>query len=337
MPTYYKVLGAVEISTAIEKPNLDISLTRDRLVPSRAFTQLREVVRASLHWYGMLRTKYEGKTPGAPAEHARTAMQSLRAALREYKEEIEPQIWTVLDEASRDALKAARDRERALAREVALLGGLATAGVATIAYHNEVERQLAQIEHLVETSPGIPDGVTEELRKWAAQARTLRKVFSHLTHRENLDAETELGASRLVGDVEEQLSFALKGLEIQKDIPRGEKLARASYIEWTSIFQLLFGSAADVARQTGNRSVEVRLSTSGGRRVLDITVPRLDRAGGDSTEGLEFYTENLADPTKTGLAIIRAMGSSRGWACGLEDNPNSSRKVSISWKGGREA
>ena len=50
LPQWNQVLGSVEISTATE-PNLDVTITRDRLVDSETFGHLRDTVRRVTHWY----------------------------------------------------------------------------------------------------------------------------------------------------------------------------------------------------------------------------------------------------------------------------------------------
>lgn len=332
MPTYYKVVGSVEISTANE-PNLKISITRDRLADSPAFEALRSALRASIHWYGMLRTQFEEKGPGLKAVNTRVAMQSVRATLQELENRIKPEVYDALDKASRDAVKAARDREKAFTRQIALLSGLATAGVATIAYHNEVERQIGQIETLVAAHPRMPADVKTELLSWANRARDLRKVFSHLTHRENLEAETELLANGVLEDVEDQLSFVVSGVRIRREVPKGSLLARASYVEWTSILQLLLGSAAEAARNSGRPEVSVELVSSESRRGLVISSAIPPGEAETTPEGFDEFTENLTNPSKTGVAIVRSITAHRGWR--FEETNDASaaiRKFTITWR-----
>lgn len=244
MPNYRQVFGFVEIQTG-DEPNLKISITRDRLETGPAFDTLRDVIRASLHWYGSLRTLRLREDIAEKPVRALGAVSTLTQALEAYRGEIPKPVYKELERTAKQTAVAVEEADANVAKQLASLGGYATAGIAAIAYYHEIAHQVAEIEALalsLEEEGGPPNAertaaLKRRILDWAARVRQLRNLFAPYLGQENATEERRYRAKAVVDDVLVQLGSLLKKVNVDVVIPDDLRLPTATYIEWVSILQ----------------------------------------------------------------------------------------------------
>ena len=188
LPQWNQVLGAVEINTAVE-PGLEVTITRDRLVDTGAFRELRNLVRQAIHWYTNEKARrrladelIKGQLP--------VTVRSLdfHEALDRARPQLSAEVAGDLVDAYRQRIAAS---ERVIAEaegRASALGAFATGGIAAIGYQHELSRQFLLLEHVADNLPEAagddPDirsklvEVQSELRQIMMRAREIGGVFA---------------------------------------------------------------------------------------------------------------------------------------------------------------
>ena len=328
MPTYYQVFGFVNVSTSAED-NLDISITRDRLLESKAYFQMRDVIRATIHWYGSLRTiRLRRDLSRQPVEPLRVTG-TFTDVLRSYKAKIPEPVFRALDLANQRTTQQVQRSAASMVEQVAALSGYATAGVAAIAYQHEIMHQLEELERIAndieKLNPKEGSELAARLRQrildWTARARELRNVFSPLLERENTQEMRRFDASAVVSDVIRQLSSSLGGVQVDNQVLAGLRLPPATYVEWTSVLQNVVFNAINAMRD--RRGPHLRFTSEIDGRMRRVVLE-------DSGVGLDlrrqeeyfrpFYRGLQLDPqyvrlgyggTGLGLTIVRMIATRR--------------------------
>jgi signal transduction histidine kinase len=335
LPQWSQVIGQVDVNTATEK-SLKITITRDRLVDSRAYEQLRDFVRRAIDWYAMEKTRrrVEDELQQAEISPAPTsAIHRVNHLLTEYKDRIPQALSTRLRASVDRALDETKALESRTGAQIATLSSLATAGVSSLAYQHELDKQLNAIatisERLVavaaksrELAPELLELKTE-LETWAARARQIGRIFSHLTEPENLQEERRYKLEQVLSDVINQIGYLAKSATFQTArIDADLRLPRATYAEWVSVFQNLFYNALNAMVDSKRRLVDCS-TTRAGRH---ITVFVQDTgAGVDLERAEEFFKPfvrqiNISPErrelgfggTGLGLSIVRMITDKRG-------------------------
>ena len=88
--------------------------------------------------------------------------------------------------------------------------------------------------------------VSGHLGEWLKRERANRALFSHLLQEENRERQQRSRARPLIEEVKKQVSVLMRGIEIRtNDIDRNLRLPRATFAEWSGIFQNAFLNAAN--------------------------------------------------------------------------------------------
>jgi signal transduction histidine kinase len=302
MPTYWQVFGFVEVNT-LEEEGLDIKITRDRLDETPTFTKIRDVVRATIHWYGQLRTTRIQRELSRKPIRPLKAAGALKEVLEKNRDQIPKPVFRLLQDVNQRTIRTVRESEAQSSRQVAALSGFATAGVAAVAYQHEITRQLSELEEIAEgigaIKPSAKRAEVEELRRrilaWTARARELRRVFSPLLDPENLSRERRFKAAELVTEVRQQLSRSLEGVTIREEVSDDVRLPPATYVEWTSILQNVIFNALNAMQDVSKPQLRFYTEVEGKTRRLVIE---------DAGVGLDLRRqEDFFKPFVRGIAL----------------------------------
>ena len=225
LPTTERIFGVVKINTtrelrraskAVRKAGsfLKINVGRDRLVDNPAFRELKRVVRWSIDYYA---TRYQLRQEREisrlrPTELPGPKLKRLRQTIEEIESEVSPALHSKLVEEINDYYKSVEKENKYTERQVALLAPLAAAGLASLAFEHENNRQIRRLKrlvlHLSRLAAGDEwdDAEMQELiagfRSWIKHHQDIRRLFAPLTtadDREDLHrlrAKTD-GADRL--------------------------------------------------------------------------------------------------------------------------------------------
>jgi len=291
LPTQSRLFGVVHVNTSRERDEarkrgageeyLKISVTRDRLVDNKAFQDLRYMVRWALDFYAMQETRRQLAEAEAiqAIEPAQMKFERVDQVLEEYKNEIPESAYATLRTQIQGAIEASETEAEVMARQVGLLGSLATAGISALAYEHEVRKQFHLLEEVVEQIKEVRvkdarvrhflNGLADRLGEWLNRARATRTLFSYLIDEEARETRARFKARRLIDEVGIQMGVLLRGINIDtSSIDESLRLPEGRFAEWSAIFQNVFLNAVNAMLDVESKHISVVSRAHGRTRAI---------------------------------------------------------------------
>ena len=298
LPTQGRIFGVVHLDTGVEARNateqqrdsgefLKIQVTRDRLVANDAYEELKRGVRWSLDYYATRKRLHDSKLTARRRPERRIAdvLKAVHVLVNQAQEE-HPQDETLNALAREyDDLSKTIVQERAVEEAlIALLGPLASAGMAALALVHETHREIkrAQIlsRSLDRTVGRIDDEDLKELsghiEAWVDRAQGSRRLLGPLIEVDDREEVDTFSAARVLEEVVESTTPLLAGMPLTVAVPRELYLPAATFAEWSALFQNILVNAANATLDTENRSA----SCIGGRTGRSCWVRIRDNGSG---------------------------------------------------------
>ena len=267
IPTLRRVLGVVNVNTSKE-PDLEIMITRDRLDESSdTFSNLVNTIRWAMHFYAMeeyrrteLRQNQQKIEP--------LKFQKVEDTLVKYQNELPKETY---EKIRVDVRKAAEDIEsstESTLKQVTLLGSLATAGISSLAYQHELQKQFEIIKGIIKRLESVKvededlrkdlNVLKEDLSSWVDRAMSTNALFSYLADTENREDKERFSAKTIVDEIKKQVKFLAKGVPIETSrIEKDLKLPNATLVEWSSILQNVFINAFNAMMDSDKKIIDV--------------------------------------------------------------------------------
>ena len=281
LPTLRRVLGVVRVDTSIE-PNLDIAISRDRLMETRAYLDLVYLVRYAFdrYAYDEALRHYENTRREVGTEKTSLKLERVEDVLETYRDELPAEVYRDISTNVAEALKTAQSEQEEMLSRLSLLGPLATAGVSAIAIQHELRKQFAWLRKTIDRlrSLEVPDEdvakelefVAGELDAWLRRAKATNAIFDYMTG-ETIERRERYEVCAVIEDVVRQLSFLARGIEIDyADVAPSTYLPEASYAEWASIFQNVLTNAFNAMQESEPRCVKIETRQSKMERAIVI-------------------------------------------------------------------
>lgn len=278
LPTLSRILGIVNVNTAEDRA-LQILITRDRLQENRAFQQLIEMIRHPIDFYAMEEAKRRlEETEAKPAK-----MEKLEDVLTKHKSEIPSKVYQSLKADLAKASEEIQTEAERTAKQVGILGSLASAVISNEIIEHELRQQFVTVEDIVEklgkVRPKDPESghllseLQASLRGWMERVRSTFELFANLADPENISKRQSLPAKDTIEKIWEQMRLLTMGVELDTfGLDKKLSLPSASYAEWVAIFQNVFLNAVnaiDAKKDATKRVVSVSSQKSEGEtRVL---------------------------------------------------------------------
>lgn len=289
LPTTTRLLGVVHVDTSLERrmaaegdvEHLEIQVTRDRLTDNRGYRQLRDIVRWALDFYAMreARRQYADAEAKRADEPVREKFLRVENVLKRYEHELPKAVFAELEKGVQDAVLASETEAEVMARRVALLGPLATAGMMALAYEHEANKQFNSLESLLAELEMIGSRDSEitrrlapilnKLRRWLDEARATRGLFAHLLNEENREARGRFRAHSVLTQVKEQIRPLVRGIAIDIDeVPASLRLPPGDFSAWTALFQNLLLNAVNAMLDSPQKRIVVTSRKQKGRSMI---------------------------------------------------------------------
>lgn len=285
LPTQARIYGVVHVDTSRERElargegdYLKIQVTRDRLVENQALENLRYLVRWALDFYAMQEAKnaLERLEAVRDVEPVTAKFARVEDVLEKHRPEMPADLYSTLRHQVQEAVSASETESEVLARRSGLLGALATAGIAALAYEHEVRKQFKLLDDIADGLRQITPGdsavqqtvrdYAHRLDEWLERARATRRLFSHLIDEENRERRERFKARRVIEEIRDQVRVLTRGIAITTtDVNEQLRLPKASLSEWAAIFQNVFLNAANALLDSKVKAVAVS-SRSGGKK-----------------------------------------------------------------------
>ncbi|CAO3417868.1 hypothetical protein [Azospirillum doebereinerae] len=312
LPTQGRLFGVVDIDTGREARSasaraqdsgeyLKIQVTRDRLVANRAYTVLRDAVRWSLDYYATReRLREEGsldiKRPEEPSTDKVGRIRDLVLQVRQehrYDENV-----VALEREVADLSQTMDDERRADEAARALLGPLASAGMAALALEHESRKEMRLGRNLVrrlravakEVSDDRIAQIADQVLAWVERLESTRRVFAPLLDPDDRDQVEALSLASVLRQAHENVAPLIPGVAVSMDVPRDIVLPPATFAEWNSLFQNVIVNAANATLDSDSR----RILCSGGRTGRSAWARISDTGGGIDWERSESFFEPFA-------------------------------------------
>jgi signal transduction histidine kinase len=320
LPTNSRLYGVVHVDTSRERQlskrdheHLSIQVTRDRLVDSESFQDLRRLVRYALDLYAMEEFKRGLKRAEAERGAAKETFNRVEEVLAAHRSEIAPPVYAALRKQVSEAISATEAEEEASHRNMGLLGALATAGISAVAYEHESSKQLLTLEDIAAQLKDLrlPGGaaarvgeLAQRLVGWVQRARSLRALFSHVMDEEDRQRRARYKARAVVDQIKQQMAVLTRGIDIRTDEVDSElTLPQATFAEWSAVFQNVFINSINATLDSSAKIVAVSSVVRGRNRAVLVQ---------DTGSGVDLSSaEELFDPFVRKLSISperRALG-----------------------------
>jgi signal transduction histidine kinase len=370
LPTNSRLFGVVNVDTALERrlarkrrtgrgsetDSLVIQVTRDRLVDNRAFRELRDAVRWALDFYAVheARRQFDIAEQGRDLEPLPEKARRVDEVLERYREDMPEPVYAALRTEVEAVVSASQSEAEAMARQVGLLGTLATAGISALAYEHEAAKQFQLLDRIRRDLVGLSRAgqpneedlraLSRQLGQWLERARATRALFSHLLGDQERDKPRRLKAKRVVENVVSQTRLFVRRIDIDTSgVPAALTLPPGRYAEWTAIFQNVLINAANAMLDSDKKRLRVRSEQSGEERALVVedTGVGVDLATADHLfepfeRRVELSPERRAlglGGSGLGLTIVRMLASNLDCRVGfVEPSDDYATAFRISWR-----
>lgn len=294
LPTQSRIWGVVNVDTKAEKrlgvkvkslktDHLQIQVTRDRLVPNKAYEDLRIAVRWALDFYAMQTAlrRFREREEQLPVEPTSAKARRIGTVLKTYKKDIPEDVYEDLTGEIDAILKLSESEAERLNEQVGLLGALATAGISAMAYEHEVVKQLdilddvaRDLRKLKVSQPTIKTRLTkvsDEISEWVDRARSTRALFSTLTEPDSRESIRRYRAEPVVGQVIQQMGRLVRGVDFRTDTIDGNlRLPAGRLSEFSAIFQNVILNSVNAMLDKRKKVISITSRKRGRRRYLVV-------------------------------------------------------------------
>ena len=367
LPNPGRIFGAVDVDTNHEHRIasgreggddwLQIQPGRDRLAPNKSFKQLRHLVRFGLDLYAnRYRALADDEAQKQQAkEPPSRVFGSALATLQRYEPEMPAPAYREVRREVVRARRAVESQAKAIDSRAALLGPLATAGMAALAMNHELTNDAALLDELadlladlVESQPSeIVTEAAKVLKEYKSRFGAYRGLFAPLADPEERTALERFPVESVVGQVVRSLRARLAGVAFGTSaIPRGLRFPVGAFAEWSAVLQNLMFNAWNAMLESDVRVVRfdgsgpdarrqyLRVSDTGAGLGMPIEETGVLFEAFERRASMSAANRSLAIGGQgLGLAIVRMIASSRGADVGFVKPPEGFvTAIELSWR-----
>jgi signal transduction histidine kinase len=282
--TSHELRVAGEISPAAAREALSIQLTRDRLADTQGYRSLVQLTRFAVDFYAIREAQRAWERKAAALSRKKPSDYFPDEDSGGYDDEPSAAdqaslVEDLLDETSdflpeetvdqlrthiRDVADRARREQEISEARVGLLGALATAGIAAVAYEHEAAKQnlvLASLASKLRNRTTSPEAAADQLDQWIERARATRRMFSHLLDEQTRDSRGKFLARAVVDDAVAQVHPFARGVDISADgVPQDMRLPVGGYAEWIALLQNVLLNAVNATLDSSVRRIDIDAS-----------------------------------------------------------------------------
>jgi signal transduction histidine kinase len=293
LPTQSRLFGVVNVSTAGERETwaalekspeyLQIQISRDRLVDNSSYQHLKKLVRWSLDFYAMAeaRRALAASERFTSIQPTREKIDQAEHVLEQFKSRVPAPVYDEIKKQLRSIATVTEQQAESLNARVGLLGALATAGAAALAFEHEFNKQLRTLRQLIEDIRSIEgsdsssrkriSAAADALSRWVDTTKATRGLFLHLLDEDNREKRVRLKAGALMEQMEGQLKTFLRGIDLEvDDLDPGLRLPLGTFAEWSAVFQNVVVNAINAMLDSKVKRIRVRSSASGLEREVFV-------------------------------------------------------------------
>ena len=269
LPTSERIFGVVNINTTRELRQatveaqkegnfLKINIGRDRLVDNAAYQELKRVVRWSIDFYA---TRYQLRQEREisrlrPTEPPKPKLDRLRETIEEIQTDLTPVLHKRLVREIDDYYASVESQSKYTERQIALLAPLAAAGLASLAFEHESNRELRRLKELVGRLAQVGLGNAGEddqvqhlidgFEAWISQHQRMRSVFSPLSSEGDREDVRRLRVRPTVRAVLRNSRWLLRNANADvASINNDLRFPFGTMADWQALLQNVFANASN--------------------------------------------------------------------------------------------
>ena len=278
LPTTSRLIGVVNVNTS-QETDLEILVTRDQLREGKALDNVRSMVRYALDYYAMQEKTRQLHLAELASETEKPKVQEVHEVLERYRNEIPKKTFSLFEKDLDEAVDRIESDAERTAKQVGIIGPLATIGVSSLAYQHESNRQFRVIDDIIADMKNLEAGISnaktrnalkelrEELLGWIERARATNALFSYFGDSGNLKTRKRFPARKVLEEIKEQVTSLGRGATIDiKPIDKTLLLPEASLIEWSAVFQNVFINAFNAMIDSRRKLIVIRSRGKGKER-----------------------------------------------------------------------
>jgi len=280
LPTLSRIFGVVNVDTARET-DLEILITRDRFRETDAFRNLRDIVRWALDFYARTEKLRRIEEESLTKKVERPKIQKIEDVLDNYRSSIPKETFEDLKKDIGKVASVIETEAEAAAKQVGLMGPIATAGISALAYEHEMKAQFLTIDEIVvrigELATLAEDQklrtalveLKESLSSWVERARVANALFSYYADPESIKTRRRFPARKVLEEIRENVRPLARRIPIHVDrLDNDLLLPEASLAEWSAIFQNVLINAFNALLDSERKSVDVSSKIQGSLREI---------------------------------------------------------------------
>jgi signal transduction histidine kinase len=351
LPGNNNLFGQVEISR-FTTPDLQPTITRDRLVDNEAFSQLRIFVRLGIDW--MTIQYYKHRQKYAPAK---TNSADVTKAIKTARENIEYLTEAALDQPSKNAVAELATAQQEIVSaleeqisELMMLRVLASTGTMITVFEHELGRHISKLEEvnyslkeLLNSRKFVPEVIQEAQLTLQDLTDNVKELGLHvgvLMSASSREARRTLAIRELAEDLLRPFNRHLTeyGITWENNVPPNLRTPKMFLCELDSILLNLLTNSIKAVKETKVRKISITARKQGG--FLEVNF--LDTGPGIPRNKREevftpFTSTSVPDPlfgqgTGLGLKIVKDTMMSYGGNVRIVDPPpNWSTCVSLTF------
>lgn len=367
LPNPGRIFGAVDVDTNHEhrivtglesgEVWLQIQPGRDRLAPNKPFGQLRDLVRFGLDLYA---NRYRALADDeAQKQHAKEppsrVLGNALATLQRHQPEMPEAAYREVRREVVRVRRAVENQSKAIDSRAALLGPLATAGMAALAMNHELTHDAALLDELgdlladlaVSQPSETVAAAVKSLKEYKSRFSAYRGLFAPLADPDERTAMERLTVESVVGQVVRSLRARLAGVAFgTSGIPRDLLFPVGAFAEWSAVLQNVMFNAWNAMLESDVRVIRfdgsasearrqyLRVSDTGAGLSMPIEETGILFEAFERRASISAANRSIAIGGQgLGLAIVRMIASSRGVDVGFVRPPSGfATAIEMSWR-----
>ncbi len=328
LPGSNQVFGAVAVSR-LKNPDIDLNVSRERLVENEAFDELKTFVRQGINWatiqYARVKEEKQPRAKLTSVGQSFSEVQELASEATKVREiERKDILIKQLQRAVRRTKVLIGREEQERIDELSMLRVLASAGVSVMVFEHSLQSLIAGLKRVQDDIESLGQGlagtstnpllsVLENVGNWVTSAEEQAALVGLLVRKEATAKRRSLALKPIVDELGKAFGQYMKsyGVEFSNLIPPALRTPAMFEAELNAIFLNLLTNALKAVRAEHIRKIEITANHDDD----GIRIRMKDTGTGVEPSIAEkvfepFVTTSLPDPllgvgTGLGLKIVR--------------------------------
>ena len=337
LPGNNQVFGVVNLSRI--NPNIEVAITREKLLENIAFEELKEFIRTGIEWmtvqYARWRSEKQEKSKADPIRPIRTAKRAIQN-----NERLDPILKNELVQHLDAAIVAVEHLRREQITEASMLRVLASTGtMITIFQHeislmiNDIKKQNTQLKKLVrkisEPEKGQIKKVIKNIDIWVDMTENYARQIGILVGEESRDVRKKISLYYVINQIDEVFKeyWSEYKINFKNNVKKNVFLPDMYNCEIYAAFLNVITNSIKAVKKSETRKIEVYAH----RRKNKVLINILDTGSGIPEDRRDevfkpFVSDSEADPifgqgTGLGLSIVKNIVETYGGSAKFVDPP----------------